>query len=146
MNYWMFQCNEQAYTIFPDTLTEWSVPQLSDQIRNGDKAIICISGNTAGVYALADISSDPAPLGIRPDHDQWNENNEVGHRKKRNDANVLKVKIAICAKPKERIPKRLIRQTPGLEAFRGGRPGTYATNFPSTQAEYEIILGIINNV
>ncbi|MBK6699281.1 MAG: EVE domain-containing protein [Saprospiraceae bacterium] len=61
-NYWVFQANPtKVYRIIDalkvGLLQSWMVNQYKKEIQTGDKVILWVSGETAGIYALATVSS-----------------------------------------------------------------------------------------
>ena len=146
MKYWIFQYNLSAYEIIPATLKEWNVKNYKSEIKKGDKAIIWITGIKGGVYALADIESDPKPMGISEDHEQWKLDSHLGLRYKKEDKYVDKVIIRITDRPKILISKQKVLSTVGLQEFKAGRPGSYGTNIRSNKQEYDIIYSLINGL
>lgn len=65
-NIWIFQANPQRYDILNALADEevvsnmcWSVNQHKNDISKGDIGMIWLSGKEAGIYAIAEIISDP---------------------------------------------------------------------------------------
>jgi len=62
-NTWIFQANPKLYDIHEALRVEakdmWGCVQHIKRIKAGDRALIWISGSEAGIYAVANILSDP---------------------------------------------------------------------------------------
>jgi hypothetical protein len=63
---WIFQANPKLYDIWnalqdQEAINDfhWTVNQHKTDIKNGDIALIWMSGKEAGIYAIADITSNP---------------------------------------------------------------------------------------
>lgn len=65
-NYWFFQANPNYYKIFDalqdNVLNQWQVNQFKKEIKENDKVILWVTGENAGVYALATITSPVSKL------------------------------------------------------------------------------------
>jgi len=68
-NVWVFQANPNRYDVFnalsdPDVQRHhWLVNQNINKIKKGDIALIWMSGKEAGIYAVAEIASNPSIMG-----------------------------------------------------------------------------------
>ena len=82
VNTWMFQADPKRYDILnalADPAVQrytWLVSQHKSKIKKDDVGLIWISGNDAGIYAVAEIISDPAIMGETPAEDKYWINNE----------------------------------------------------------------------
>lgn len=147
INYWIFQGKSDAYdfssAIRLNLLEEWNVKQHRKTIKNGDKAIIWLTGKNAGCYALADIISDPGQWGISNDHELWNTNDEIGRMHKKEDKDAFKVKIQLTSNLFDKKPVLWddIKTMKGLENLNVGFRGT---NFKAQEGEYKIIKAIVD--
>ncbi len=67
-NTWIFQASPAKYNISTSLLVEtrelWNCNQHAAKIKRGDRVLIWISGNQAGIYAVGKVVSDPVD---RPD-------------------------------------------------------------------------------
>ncbi|MCL4261677.1 MAG: EVE domain-containing protein [Anaerolineae bacterium] len=65
---WIFQANPNRYEIFESLTGEkeeyWNLNQNAGKVKVGDRVLIWISGNAAGIYALGTVISNPV---TRPD-------------------------------------------------------------------------------
>jgi hypothetical protein len=149
MAYWIFQCNPNAYeydtALTGNLLEEWNVKQHKNDIHKDDKAVIWFTGKTAGVYAIAKVTSNPTQkANISSDNHLFNEDNETGKRLKEEDKTGYRVTIDIVYDLRHRpILKERIKNTNGLQGFKAGRSGGFGTNLTSTEAEYNVILSLI---
>lgn len=124
MNYWIFQCNPDAYqlstAIEKGLLKEWNVKQHRFEIQEGDKAIIWVTGKNSGVYATANITSNPTQKFSRSeDNHLFQENNNIGMRLKEEDETGWRVNVDLM--PNQPLYKNELRNISGLENFRAGQ-------------------------
>ena len=146
---WIFQCKTSAYeydeAIIEDVLKEWNVKQHKKDIRKNDGVVIWFTGKNAGINAIAKVISDPEfKIGISSDNHLFNEKDKTGKRLKEEDKTGLRVTIDIIRDlRKTPISKDTLRNTKGLENFKAGTQGSYGTNLPLGDKEYNIILGLI---
>lgn len=75
MAYWLFQSNPKYYRIL-DAIRDleempWLVTRYRKQIAVGDGVLVWMSGEKAGIYAIAEIVSPPQVLTKLPDLDYW---------------------------------------------------------------------------
>ena len=71
MAYWLFQANPKYYRI-TDALRDlqtmpWQVTRYGKEMAVGDGVLVWISGNEAGIYALAEITNTPQTFSELPD-------------------------------------------------------------------------------
>ena len=135
--YWIFQGNPKVYdfesALKQETLSDWTVSKHKENIKIGDKVIIWITGNNAGCYALAEVSSEPHSKKTSSDDHLWNEEHQ----------SELKVDIKITHNLiNNPILKTLIDSTEKLKELKVGNQGT---NFSATQDEYETLLELAEN-
>ena len=138
---WIFQANPERYDILnsladPElTLQGWTVnPQFKYKIHNGDIALIWMSGKDAGIYAVADIVSDPKMMKDSPEDDKyWIKEEERGLEK-------LRVSIEIIKDMRNKpVYKRDLKNIPGLKNLSILSGFLQRTNFPVTQEEWGVI-------
>lgn len=139
-NYWVFQANPTSvYRIFDalkaGILKSWMVNQFKQEIKIGDKVILWVSGETAGVYALATVTSPVNKSKETEDEFQYFiDSSKIEVR----DRVTLQLDYNLIEKP---ILKKQVLSTPNLMDI---KQGTQGTNFPATQLQYNTILNIIN--
>lgn len=138
MNYWLFQANPKKYRI-SDALHEcndnhnwtWDVKQHKTKISEGDKVIIWVSGEDAGVLALATITSTIQELEDRPG-DKYaidkSFTNKMDRVRLRIDKNLVQLNSIIS--------KGEILSNPHTITLKQGIRGT---NFESNKTEYDAI-------
>ncbi|MBK8516205.1 MAG: EVE domain-containing protein [Saprospiraceae bacterium] len=133
-NYWIFQCNPNMFdlvTALDENLVEtWTVSAHKDKIKEGDRAIIWVTGDEAGCYALAEILGEPAQIPIAKDDHLWKNNHKTE----------LRVRISVTHDFSDRpIYKSQIADIKSLSGFKGGNQGT---NFQSSKEEYDTFLSL----
>jgi 5-methylcytosine-specific restriction endonuclease McrBC GTP-binding regulatory subunit McrB len=137
-NYWVFQANPTIYNITgalkAGILKTWMVNQYKKDIQIGDKIILWVTGENAGIYALATVTS---PLyKIKEDDDEYEfyiDKSQMGET----DRVRLRLDYNLVEKP---ILKKQVLSTDNLKDLKQGKPGT---NFPATKLQYDTILNII---
>lgn len=134
MNYWLFQANPHYYRLL-DAIREleempWLVTRYTKEINVGDGVLIWMSGENAGIYAIAEVSEPPQILKEIPDLDYWLDPNKF----KRNR---LHVKIRLIRKligqPLRRFELKSDRTLQNLLVIRA----PHSTNFKVTAQEWE---------
>jgi len=140
---WMFQGNPKRWRIFdsfkdPEFQSEqsWEVNQYKNEIKKGDLALIWVAGKDAGIYAIADIVSDPRIMGDIPNGKYWI--NQA-------DANQQNLKVFVKIKQKlydSPILRSELREIPELRQLKILN-FSQGTNFPVTQREWAVIENII---
>lgn len=133
-NYWIFQCNPDMFDLvkaLDEYLVDtWTVSTHKDKIKEGDKAIIWMTGEESGCYALADVMGAPEIIDQSKDDHLWKENRKSD----------TKVRIEITHNFSERpILKSKIADIKSLSSFKGGNQGT---NFQSSKEEYDTFLSL----
>lgn len=137
--YWVFQANPtKVYRIIDalkaGLLRSWMVNQYKSSVKIGDKVILWVSGENAGVYALATVSSEV--------HSAIVDETEFKYfidqtKKEENDRVNLHMDHNLIESP---ILKEEVLAHPILREL---KQGTTGTNFPATQLQYDTILNII---
>ena len=151
MNYWIFQGRKDMYKFnLPFIFDNWGVKRFINEIKEGDKGIVWLTGDRAGCYALINIVSNPGIYGVSEDNPRWNEENLLGRKFKDEDKTRLKVKVEITHNlfKNPLLRKHLatgedLKTIPGLEDLHVGA-GYIGTNFPLKKDEYEIITNLIH--
>jgi predicted RNA-binding protein with PUA-like domain len=75
INYWLFQGNPKYYRIL-DAIRDleaipWRVTRYSKDIAVGDGVLVWMSGEKAGIYAIAEVIEPVQVLTELPDKDYW---------------------------------------------------------------------------
>lgn len=134
-NCWIFQGNLKIYNVVgalnDNVLKTWSVKTHKDAIQIGDKVILWVSGNKAGCYALAEVTSDV--FEAKDDESEMryyvdSRTNEIGSRVS------IKITHNLSANP---ILKDQIQGIKDLSSLKAGSQGT---NFKATKIEYDTFL------
>ncbi len=136
-NYWIFQGNPNLFDFEPaflnNLIDSWSVTAHQKRIKPGDKVILWITGNKAGCYGLAEVTSRPSHNIVSEDDRYWKSQSVSSTKAK------LKVTHNLIKNP---VLLKTIKETIGLENIKVGNQGT---NFIATEQEFNIILDLINN-
>ena len=134
-NCWIFQGNLKIYDVVnalnDNALKTWSVKTHKDSIQIGDKVILWVSGNKAGCYALAEVTSDV--FDAKDDESEMryyvdSRTNEIGSRVS------IKITHNLATNP---VLKDEIQGIEDLSALKAGSQGT---NFKATKMEYDTFL------
>lgn len=136
---WIFQANPNRYDIFNALLNPalneqgWMVKRYKEEIKQGDIALIWMSGKKAGIYAVAEITSNPIFMVDPPEEEKyWTTEQDKGRSR-------LRVKIKIIKNlVNSPILREEIKSAEGLENLSILR-FSQGTNFPVTNDEWEII-------
>lgn len=131
-NYWIFQGNPKKFdfqsAIKDGSLTNFTVAAHKSSIKAGDKAIIWLTGENAGCYALAEITNEPREVLKSEDDKHWLVENE----------NDLKADIKITHNffndPIVLTSEEIDVELEGLNV------GHRGTNFKATKEQYEYFL------
>lgn len=142
---WIFQTNPLRYgvlkalsnTSLNDGIKCWQINQHGKEIKSGDMAFIWMSGKNSGIYAVAEVISDPEVMKDLPEDDKFwvsdEDKNQARLRVK------MKIRGTFLNNPLFRVK---IKATPGFENlsilkyFQG-------TNFPVTRDEYKKLVEMI---
>jgi len=138
INVWIFQCNPKKFNLLNSLRKHskgrvWTVDQHRREIKKGDIALLWLSGEKAGIYAIADIISDPGLMYALPEDDEdWVKEEDKGKK-------LLRVKIDITRDISDKpISRKEIKTTKGLENLSITK-FAQATNFPVKKSEWEVI-------
>ncbi len=140
IQYWVFQANPKKVYRIIDALKEgilksWMVNQFKQEIKIGDKVILWVSGEYAGIYAIATVTSNVYK-------DSSDENESIFY--------IDKSKIAETDKVNLRMDYNLVNspilkeQVLNNQQLKDLKQGSQGTNFPATKLQYDIILSLIN--
>jgi hypothetical protein len=144
-NIWIFQASTKIYDIVGaldddeiGNLMHWEVNQHKNEIFEGHIGIIWKSGIEAGIYAIAEIISNPKMLKETPTEKKWRINDSD------NGEDRLRVKLNINKKwLKFPLTRETIKNTEGLEDMSILKQPWAGTNFPVTPDEWFIIKHMI---
>ena len=144
INVWMFQANPTRYDILNALLDpevqrySWYVNQYINQIKQGDIALIWMSGKEAGIYAVAEIISNPSIISETPAEEKyWISNEDKGVKRLRVE---LINKTILINSPVYRHELKALTKLANLRILRVPQ----GTNFPVSPAEWQIIKELIN--
>lgn len=139
---WIFQANPRRYDILNALADEfevdtWTINQYKNYIRAGHIALIWMSGKEAGIYAVADIISDPEfMIDSEESTKYWLSYEDKSQRR-------LRVKIKYTMKMiNNPIMKEELREIKELRNFSIFRQ-PQGTNFPVSEDEWKIISRLI---
>ena len=138
-NIWVFQANPNRYDILnalSDVELEtqcWQVNQYKDKIKRGDIALIWMSGKEAGIYAVADIVSDPLDMADFPEEEKYWVN--VEDREQRRLKVIIKIKQNLINNPVFRRELIIVQELNNLSILKFSQ----GTNFPVSNEEWGII-------
>ncbi|MCX7550280.1 EVE domain-containing protein [Xanthomarina sp. F2636L] len=141
-NYWIFQGNPNTYNITNALkaahLKSWKVTAHKDKIKVGDQVILWQTGDKAGCYALAEVTSEVGIFKEEAFEQQYYINQEASTATDR-----VKIKITkyLADNP---ILWEDIKYNPTFSDFKAGNQGT---NFSATEEEFNALLNwnITNN-
>ena len=140
-NYWIFQANPDYFylekALSDGALKTWKVNQNKSKIKEGDKVILWLTGEKAGVYALANIESAVQKIPEDPEELTYYTNNN--HANIEEDRVELSIEYNLVKKP---ILKNVILQNADLKDLKQGVQGT---NIKATKKQYDAIIDIINS-
>lgn len=144
-NVWVFQGNPARYDVF-NALSDpnvqqhhWLVNQHVNKIKKGDMALIWMSGKEAGIYAVAEIASDPSIMGESPAEEKyWLSNEDKGVERLRV---ALINKIVLINSPVFRNELKAVEELKNFSILRLPQ----GTNFPVSATEWHVIKELIDN-
>jgi hypothetical protein len=137
--HWLFQANPQYFDLVGSlkagALQTWQVNQHRKEIHSGDRVILWQSGNAAGVYGLATVTSEVGELTESPEEAAFHSGST-----KSSDPFIgvtLRIDSAFCDTPirKEDLPKQ--KHTKDLPIGRQG------TNFLVTEKQFNAVEKLI---
>lgn len=138
-NYWVFQANPtKVYRIIDalkaGLLKSWMVNQYKNEIQTGDKVILWVSGEAAGIYALATVTSPVHNAVVEEEENEYFiDQSKIGEGSRVE----LRLDYNLVDKP---LIKEQVLATPQLSDL---KQGTQGTNFPATKLQYDTIINII---
>ena len=137
-NYWIFQGNPKVFdfetALKKEILTDWTVSAHKDKIKVGDKIILWITGNKAGCYALAEVTSEPHTKTPSPNDHLW----------KNEDKSNIKAGIKITHNWVDNpILKTTLNELKELNTLNVGNQGT---NFSATKEQYDTIMELSKSI
>ncbi|WP_417237067.1 MULTISPECIES: EVE domain-containing protein [Flavobacteriaceae] len=143
VSYWIFQGNPSIYNITNALrgghLKSWKVAAHKDKIKPGDKVIIWQTGDHAGCYALAEVTSE---VGVF-EEEAFELQHYMQTTDKENASNTDRVKLKITTYLADNpILWSAIKNKPEFANFKAGNQGT---NFSATSQEYNTLLNMAEN-
>lgn len=140
---WLFQANPNFYNLAEELQRvqvghedDWSVTRYKDRIKPGDELLLWQGGKEAGIYALAEVITEPF------------QRTEVGDwMVKRDGADAkpdLGVRYRLTHILRPPIPKAVLQQHPVLKDMMIMRAPT-GTNFSVTEEEWQAVQELIGD-
>jgi len=136
---WIFQANPNRYDIF-NALSDpeldrqcWQVNQHKHKIKKGNIALIWMSGREAGIYAVAEIVSDPLIMADFPAEEKYWVSE--GDRGKKRLKVIISIRQNMVNTPVFRYELKSIEGLKNLSILRFYQ----GTNFAVSKDEWEII-------
>ncbi|WP_321506949.1 EVE domain-containing protein [uncultured Methanoregula sp.] len=139
MNVWIFQSNPKYYDLIRDLddLSKmnsiWPIRQHKKKIKNGDLALLWVAGQNRGIYATAEIISDPQMQEVDP-NEPWLNRKNIDNA----DNKVLLVDLGymtVLEPPLFESELKTIRELSDLSIIRQHN----GTNFPVTESEWKLL-------
>jgi len=140
VNYWVFQGSPKIYDINgalkAGHLKSWKVAAHKDKIKIGDKVILWQTGESAGCYALAEVTSEVAAFDEEPIEKNYYKNSEDSSVTERVR---IEIEYLLLDHP---VLQKDINEDQSFNSFKAGNQGT---NFSATEQEYNAILRLAEN-
>jgi len=115
----------------------WLINQHKNVVKKGDISLIWMSGKDAGIYAVADVTSDPDFLYDNPNTEKyWIDEKDKRKKQLRVTLNVVK---SLLNYPVFRSELKKIRDLENLRILKFSQ----GTNFPVKNSEWKIIKQLI---
>ena len=139
---WIFQANPRRYDILNALADEfeedvWTVNQYQNRIHDGDIGIIWMSGKEGGIYAVADVVSDPDYMvDSEASTKYWT--SEADRSQKRLRVRI-RYRLKLINNPIMKDELRNIPELKNMAIFKQPQ----GTNFPVSNDEWEMISGLI---
>jgi hypothetical protein len=142
---WFFQANPNRYDIL-NALSDrelttqcWQINQHKNVIKKGDIALLWMSGKEAGIYAIADIISDPLTMSDFPAEEKYWVNEEDRDQKRLKV--IIKIRWNLINNPlfrHELLNKEGLNNLSILKFSQG-------TNFPVSEKEWVVIRKMVDD-
>ena len=136
INYWLFQNNPKKFklreALQQEALKTFVVKAHQAKIKKGDKVIIWQSGENAGCYALATVTSN-----VENDQAKQQEVPFFREVPKENKRVHINIDYNLWSKP---ITKDFIPLSKSFDRFYGGLSGT---NYKATEEQFEEIINLV---
>jgi len=139
---WIFQANPRRYDILNALADEfeedvWTVNQYKNRIHDGDIGIIWMSGKEGGIYAVADVVSDPDYMvDSEASTKYWTSEADKSQKRLRVR---IRYRLKLINNPIMKDELRNIPELKNVAIFKQPQ----GTNFPVSNDEWEIISGLI---
>ena len=141
MAFWIFQADPKRYRLLEALVDAdeivWEVNQHGREIHMGDGVLIWQAGPNAGIYALAEVASEPAAETDRDPH--WAETERERMAEPRPRVR-LKISQLLLDRP---LLRSELRDDPALQSLSILR-FAQGTNFPVSQEEWDRLLELMN--
>ena len=141
MAFWIFQADPKRYRLLEALVDAdeivWEVNQHGREIHMGDGVLIWQAGSNAGIYALAEVASEPAAETDRDPHWAETERERMAEARPRVR---LKISQLLLDRP---LLRSELRDDPALQSLSILR-FAQGTNFPVSQEEWDRILELLN--
>jgi len=146
-NIWIFQATPKIFDTIgvlkdPEYVLifdGWVVKKHKKHIKKGDIVLIYVCGNSKGIYAITEVTSNPKLLPINPKSVKYWKNREWIKDDQYFGVNFKIVKNLVNTP----ITQQQLKDIPGQTIFRSLLKGLRGTNFQVDQAEWEIIKKLI---
>lgn len=143
--YWIFQANPKTFRIFDwwddhpnDQIINWSVRQYGDEIKKGDFVILWLSGTQSGIYAIAEVITNPYSKSYSNEEKKyWVKQTELYKTKLRVDIKYIK---KFLDKPISRnfcVDDQILSNLTILKQAQG-------TNFKVTEIQWNRLMEVIS--
>ena len=139
---WIFQANPQRYDILNalgDEFDEdvWTVNQYKNEIHAGNIGIIWMSGKEGGIYAIADIISNPEYMyDSEASTKYWSSDEDRSQKRLRVR---IKYRLKLINNPIMRRELKNLQELKNLSIFKQPQ----GTNFPVSNNEWQTISNLI---
>ena len=134
-SYWVFQGNPKHFdfevAMKQNAIESWTVTAHKDKIKEGDKVVLWLTGEEAGCYALAEVTSKPYERTTAPDDAYWLEANK--------NSTVVDIDITHNLMDNPLLKDDIVAE----KELANLKVGNQGTNFSATKDEYEAILELI---
>lgn len=138
MTHWIFQGNPKLYRVL-DAIRDferlpWSANQHKDEISPGDGVLIWLSGQDAGIYAIAEVLEVPKKWEKLPDIGYWIDSSQF----KDKPYCLIRFTTKMLEKP---LRRTILKEDPVLSSFSILKMAQ-GTNFPITTEQWRRVFEI----
>ena len=141
---WIFQANPNRYRILDSLQMEkeelWNLNQHAGEIQSGDDVFIWVAGESAGIYAVGTVRSEPSMTSDTPvGQGYWIDPHDGARPKPRV---LVRYSRKLVSRP---LLRAYIQNDPDLKNLSILR-FPRGTNFPVTDEEYQAILRWLDQI